>query len=381
MYEALDVVEFNRIFDALFDTVSHGQRLGRYVVLGTLGRGAMGTVLKAFDRKLDRRVAIKVLRRGVEQQYAKRLVREAQALAKLSHPNVVHVYEVDEVDGQNFVVMELVPGRTLHEWMQQQERRGWKECVEVFLQVGAGLAAAHARGLVHRDFKPSNAIIDESGRVRVLDFGLARKVDRLGLEEQTTNVMGAEPDLVLSLSLTQTGTVLGTPAYMPLEQMQGGEADARSDQFSFCAALYEALYGERPYEGESLAGLVIAMRGGVVRVPIARTSVPRRLRRALLRGLAADPEDRWPSMDALLVELRRVLAPRRKRWVTIALVGGMLAAGFGLARYMGDMKWVADGGSGNWMETYESGRSMMIGLKESSWSEFRCRIIDQTRGR
>ncbi|MEM9455332.1 MAG: serine/threonine-protein kinase [Myxococcota bacterium] len=345
----VDVIERNRVFDALFATSEQFEQLGRYVILGTLGRGAMGTVLKAFDRKLDRRIAIKVLHRGTDGRHAKRLLREAQAMAKLSHPNVVHVYEVDEVEGQMFVVMELVPGQTLREWMrsppQPQKRRSWKECVEVFLQVGAGLAAAHARGLVHRDFKPSNAIIDEDGRARVLDFGLARQVDRLGFEEQTTNVLGAQADPGLDLSLTRTGTVLGTPAYMPLEQMQGREADARSDQFSFCAALYEALYGERPYEGDSLAGLVISMRNGMVRRPAAGARVPRRLRRVLLRGLAAEPEDRWPSMEALLDDLRRVLVPGYKRWLALAVVGSLLAAGFGLARYVDEEGRVIDRGS------------------------------------
>ncbi|MCA9708506.1 MAG: serine/threonine protein kinase, partial [Myxococcales bacterium] len=151
-----------------------GEQLGRFIVLSMLGRGGMGTVYEAFDRILDRRVAVKVLHRDVATRHQQRLIREAQALAQLSHPNVVQVYEAGETKGRNFVAMELVQGHTLRQWLRQEPRPDWRACVEVYMQAGAGLAAAHEQGLVHCDFKPSNAIVDDKGRVRVLDFGLAR---------------------------------------------------------------------------------------------------------------------------------------------------------------------------------------------------------------
>ena len=173
--QLVDEIQRRQVQQALFGESSSSFQLGRYVITGTLGRGGMGVVFKAFDPELDRRVALKVLRAELDERHTIRLRREAKAMAKLSHPNVVQVHEVGQAEGQTFVAMELVGGQTLGEWMRQQPRPTWRECVEVFVQVGAGLAAAHDRGLVHRDFKPGNAIIDEEGRPRVLDFGLARQ--------------------------------------------------------------------------------------------------------------------------------------------------------------------------------------------------------------
>ena len=319
-------IERERLFEALFEASRPAHHLGRYVVTGTLGRGAMGTVFKAFDPSLDRRVALKVLHKELDAQHTTRLLREAQALAKLSHPNVVQVYEVGEVEGQTFVAMELVKGKTLREWMRAKPRPGWRECIEVFLQVGAGLAAAHERGLVHRDFKPGNAIIDRKGRARVLDFGLARQVeveddDISTMRRARTDEMDPVP---LDIPITKPGAILGTPAYMPLEQMYGQDADARSDQFSFCVALYEAVYGERPFRGVTMATQVISMTHGHFRAPPKGIKAPAVLRRILLRGLAHRPGDRWPSMEALLVELRRLLAPRGRPWIALGLAGGLL---------------------------------------------------------
>ncbi|MCX4247339.1 serine/threonine-protein kinase [Paraliomyxa miuraensis] len=305
---------------------------GRYEVLGTLGEGGMGAVLRAHDRELDRQVAIKVLRRELDPHHTVRLRREAQALAKLSHPNVVQVYEVGELEGQTFVVMELVRGRTLAQWMAQVPPPGWRACVELFVQIGAGLAAAHEQGLVHRDFKPSNAIIDDEGRPRVLDFGLARRSEgdeSASSEHEPSDPVACEPRLepgaaVLDESITRTGTVLGTPAYMPLEQMQGRPVDARSDQFSFCVSLYEAVYGERPYVGASMGASMVAMRRAVVRPAPRGHEVPLALRQVLLRGLAADPEQRWSSMDALLAALREVVAPRRRWWMVLTVGAGLM---------------------------------------------------------
>ncbi|MCA9712643.1 MAG: serine/threonine protein kinase, partial [Myxococcales bacterium] len=301
------------------------RRFGRYVVLDVLGQGGMGTVLKGYDDELDRQVAIKVLHGGSTGQQGPRLRREAQALAKLAHPNVVQVYEVGEAEGQLFVAMELVKGQTLRQWQSSGgSPREWKECVEVYLQAGRGLAAAHAKGLVHRDFKPGNAILDKEGRTRVLDFGLARRGDEDDLDLDTGGVPSqiqrarTEPELAAPLdqSLTKTGAVLGTLPYMPPEQMDGREVDARSDQFSFCVALYEAVYGERPFAGESLFSLITAMRQGEVRPPPRGSSVPAALRRVLLRGLAVEPGERWPAMNDLLTELEELVEPRARRWVT-----------------------------------------------------------------
>jgi len=328
---AADESAGDQLFEAKFQVPPGPQMLGRYVVLGKLGRGGMGTVLEAFDRTLDRRVAIKVLHDELDDKQTKRLLREAQAMAKLSHPNVVQVYEAGEVGGQTFVAMELVQGQTLGQWMRQDPRPDWRTCVKVFIQLGAGLAAAHERGLVHRDFKPGNAIVDDEGRPRVLDFGLARKLDSKEESEASDPAMTWTEDDACALDdpLTRTGAVLGTPAYMPLEQMNGHEADARSDQFSFCVALYEAVYGERPFGNEPMLALLTALQRGVVRPAPKGIVVPATLRRVMLKGLAIDPAQRWPSMEVLLEELRRVVAPRRRR-AMVVVVGGLLVVGGGL---------------------------------------------------
>jgi tetratricopeptide (TPR) repeat protein len=312
-------------------TALRGRTLDRYLVLGKLGQGGMGTVLKAYDESLDRAVAIKLLHAETAERHAMRLKREAQALAKLSHPNIVHVYEVGETGGQWFIAMELVPGQTLRQW-QQDEARSWKDCVKVYLQAGEGLAAAHAVGLVHRDFKPDNCIIDGKGRPKVLDFGLVGGTtlppDEAAVSEPELEALRVES---VDASLTSTGTVMGTPAYMPPEQMNGLVADARSDQFSFCVALYEAVYGERPFEGPSMLELSTSMADGRMRPAPKGTHVPKALRRVLVRGLAVDPALRWPSMEALLEALRPLALPRRGRWIALSMGVGVVAVGAGLA--------------------------------------------------
>jgi tetratricopeptide (TPR) repeat protein/predicted Ser/Thr protein kinase len=313
------------------DPPSLPRQLGRYTVLGMLGRGGMGTVLEAFDRTLDRRVALKVLHEGLAERDTRRLIREAQSLAKLSHPNVVQVYEVGESKGQAFIAMELVQGRSLREWLARDPRPSWRDCVHAFLQAAEGLSAAHAQGLVHRDFKPGNAVIDEAGRVRVLDFGLARQVEDATTHDEAT----ADPSMESppEPALTQAGTVMGTPAYMAPEQVRGAEADARSDQFAFCVALYEALYVDRPFEGDTMQALMASVTAGRVR-PVPRgTLVPVALRSVVLRGLSADPDDRWPSMEALASELRRIASPRRRGWLALGLATGLTAIGLGIAQH------------------------------------------------
>jgi tetratricopeptide (TPR) repeat protein/tRNA A-37 threonylcarbamoyl transferase component Bud32 len=349
-----------------FDVAEEPQKLGRYVVLGELGRGGMGVVLEAFDRALDRRVALKVLHRELGEQHTQRLLREAQALAKLSHPHVVQVYEVGEANGQAFIAMELVQGRSLREWLMQDPRPGWRECVQVYVQVGEGLAAAHAQGLVHRDFKPGNAVIDGAGRARVLDFGLARRMHdaadaRPSVEARVeASVEPSVEEAALAQSLTRTGAVVGTPAYMAPEQLKGLEADARSDQFAYCVALYEALCGKRPFEGSSMAALMVSMLSGQVR-PVPRgTEVPAAVRTVLLRGLAIDPGARWPSMDALLGELRRIVSPRRRGWLALGVAGGLAAIGLGIAQYA-EVGFRCDGASAQLEGIWDEERRQALG--------------------
>ena len=317
-----------RAYEDLFGRTTDPNELGRYAVLDKLGMGGMGVVLQAYDRELDRQVALKVLHPELDGRYTQRLRREAQAMAKLSHPNVVQVYEVGEIQGRTFVALELVKGQALDMWMRQRPQPSWRECVSVFLQLGAGLAAAHERGLVHRDFKPANAILDKKGRARVLDFGLARRYEEI---DDSTNVRTYKSEAGpsgLDAVLTRSGMVLGTPAYMPPERMNGDEADARSDQFSFCVSLYEAVYGERPFVGRTLEALMVSVMSGAVRPAPRGSKIPGKLRAVLLRGLAVDPAQRWPSMEALLKRLEELVAPRRRRWLALSV--GLVAVGGGL---------------------------------------------------
>jgi len=287
---------------------AHGAAVGRYILDEAIGSGATGVVWSAYDPELDRKVALKFLRGGANVSAADlrtRLSREAQAMAQLSHANVVVVHDVGTFAGQVYVAMELVDGATLGTWLTAAPR-GWREVLEIFRAAGAGLAAAHAAGLVHRDFKPDNVLIGRDGRVRVTDFGLARAVggDERGDDERDSDGRADAPasdaaDRLLDARLTRSGALVGTPAYMAPEQIAGSRVDARSDVFSFCVALFEALYGVRPFAGASLPELAAAMRAGRV-VAVARRGVPRRVHHAVLRGLAADPAARWPAMEPLL---------------------------------------------------------------------------------
>lgn len=303
-------------------------RVGRFVVLQTLGSGGMGVVYSAYDEELDRKVAIKILQShlGVGTQGRARLVREAQALARLSHPNVVQVYEVGEFEDQVYIVMEYIDGEDGRTW--GAERHPWQEVVAVYAAAGRGLAAAHRKGLIHRDFKPANFIVSPDGRTRVLDFGLAREAEAPG----DVPPQSAPPELESlgnrlssgSDKLTKTGAVMGTPAYMPPEVMHGKSADERSDQFSFCVALYEAVYGSRPFdEGTVVETMMRTMSGEILPAP-PNTPVPPWLRRILARGLRNEPSERFESMDALLEEIASKTGGGR-RSLTL-LVGGTVAA-------------------------------------------------------
>jgi tetratricopeptide (TPR) repeat protein len=286
-----------------------GARVGRYAVLDWLGSGGMGVVYSAYDPELNRKVALKVLRN--EGGAADRLpihdvlLREAQAMAQLAHPNVVAVFDVGSVDDRVFIAMELVEGLTLAKWLAA-ERRTHGEIIATFMAAGSGLAAAHAAGLIHRDFKPDNVLIGHDGRVRVTDFGLARPVLCASVE---TAQRSAEPGH--GTSAPQTG-LAGTLAYMAPEQYLRRTADARADQFSFAVALYEALYGERPF-----APLEFATPHAAPSQAVAppRSGVPAAMRQALVRALSPDPERRFPTM----VELLAALAPRPRRGRALAV--------------------------------------------------------------
>jgi tetratricopeptide (TPR) repeat protein/tRNA A-37 threonylcarbamoyl transferase component Bud32 len=304
-------------------------RVGRFTAVRQIGAGGMGVVYMAYDEQLDRKVAVKLLqeRPGADAESLghARLLREAQAMAHVSHPNVAAVYEVGTYEDQVFVAMELVEGKTLGQWLAD-EPRSWQEIVAVYVQAGRGLAAAHAAGLVHRDFKPENVIVGDDGRARVLDFGLAR-ASRDVPTLPPAEISGTDLRLNTSLAvqLTQAGSLLGTPAYMPPEQYLRAGIDARSDQFSFCVALFEALYGARPFTGQTLAELMAAITRGKVRVPKQHRPVPGWIHEVVVRGLHVDADRRWPDMPTLLEALGRDPARRRRR---VALrVGAALLLG------------------------------------------------------
>lgn len=317
----------DRIAAALFNRPVAQTHVGRYVIERELGSGAMGVVYEGRDEDLDRTVAIKVVQTSAwdSEDAIGRFRREAQALARLSHPNVVTIHEIGESKDRHFIAMELVRGRTLREWVHD-EKPDWRAAIDIFVQAGRGLAAAHCAELVHRDFKPANCIVGDDGRVRVLDFGLAR-----GLAADTDEAEESRPTAkVLEATLTATGALIGTPAYMAPEQLRGKVVDAASDQFAFCVSLYEALIGVRPFSGNSAYALHDNIRIGVVQKPENSTDAPppAALIAVVVRGLAYKPSARWPDMASLLDALLRVpIRRRRRRMLAAGAVVGTLAVG------------------------------------------------------
>jgi serine/threonine protein kinase len=404
--------------------LDRGAIVGRYLIVGLLGRGGMGEVYAAYDPELDRKIALKLLRAsssaGVDASEGRaRLLREAQAIARLSDPNVVTVFDVGTFDDRVFLAMEFVDGTTLGYWLHAKPR-SWPEVVKTFMGAGRGLAAAHRAGVVHRDFKPDNVMLGREGQVLVMDFGLARTVDGAGNKAPDADLaairdaprksasliatstpflsgsVGANggvdgrvlaassaasqsirlPGLSLPVAvssvesgpwredhvatrdlstlivangsaaivtggpspmgqspLTEDGALMGTPAYMAPEQFQGQVSDARSDQFSFCAALYEGLYGQRPFEGKNIPTLTANVIAGRVREAPADARVPRWLRKVVLRGLRVDRSQRYPSMEELLAELARNPARTRQRGMFATAVVALIAVlGVGLFR-------------------------------------------------
>ncbi|MCK8499933.1 protein kinase domain-containing protein [Myxococcus fulvus] len=325
-------------------------QVGRYVLLRRLGQGGMGVVYAAYDPDLDRKVALKLLhpdgRHDESEEARARLLREAQAMARVSHPHVIPVFDVGMWGDQVFVAMELVDGGTLASWLKESPR-SWREILTRYVDAGRGLEAAHAAGLVHRDFKPANVLISRAGRVYVMDFGLARPIGELReedpLPEETRETL-ASGRRMLDTTLTGHGALVGTPNYMSPEQFRGATLDGRTDQFSFCAALYGALYGARPFDPGSVRAYVISSMveaGGrteslatpqgalatsatrppplAVREPPRDSKVPGWVRDAVLRGLSLEADQRFPSMSALLEALSQEHHRlQRRRWATAA---------------------------------------------------------------
>ena len=319
-----------------------GDTLGRYLVLEQLGAGAMGVVYAAYDPELDRKIAIKILRphegKGDPARRQERLVREAKAMAKLSHPNVGAIYDVGVHGDQVFLAMEFLSGGTLRDWIDAK-KRPWREIVEMFIEVGKGLAGAHAEGLIHRDFKPDNVLLDKNGAPKVVDFGLVR-LTSAALDRSTTGSMDAAFDeaeaaeaVALPVArtalaaLTRTGALTGTPAYMASEQFLGKAIDERTDQFAFCVALYEALHGERPFAGDTVIAIADSVTSEKIRIAPKNSDIPTWVRRCLLRGLRTDSAQRYPGFDELLDALANDPAARLRRRVGVAAASVTLLAG------------------------------------------------------
>lgn len=342
--------------DDVFDAPQAGddaprelQRVGRFPLIRRLGAGGMGAVYAAYDEILDRKIALKLMhpQRGGSIGQKQRTLVEARALARVTHPCVVTVYEVGEADGHIYISMEYIEGTTLSDWCSESAR-SWRQVLDMYLQAGDGLAAAHQAGIVHRDFKPDNVLVGKDGRPRVVDFGLARLGGQSAASIELPSALSGEhqpasrptddahekptedvpdhstppaarpaklaqattsesiinqPGSLRANQVTRAGSISGTPGYMSPEQYIGGDVGALSDQFSFCAALFEALYGFLPFSGETIEQLAAAVNGPV-RSPPPASKVPIEVHRALLRGLSVDPQGRFPTMAALLAALR-----------------------------------------------------------------------------
>ncbi|HWB80388.1 MAG TPA: serine/threonine-protein kinase, partial [Nannocystaceae bacterium] len=339
LHEALVLA---RVEAGLLGEASAPPRIGRFVVLRRLGHGGMGVVYLAYDEELDRKIAIKLLHAAetIGSEGNARMLREAQSLARLAHPNVVAVHEVGVHAERVYLAMEFVEGTTMRKWWADA-RPSWRDVVDAGLQAARGLAAAHHVGLVHRDFKPENVLVgapepgarEPLGRIRVADFGLARLV----ADEHDDNSATTLDDGVDARDAGTTssrGRLAGTPAYMAPEQFGSGPIDARADIFALCVVIWEGLFGERPYEGRTLAELVVALRVGKRR-PLPRSSaVPAWVRGWLERGFAIARDDRYASLAAFIAAGERARARQRRRGGVIALgcAATVALAGWGWQR-------------------------------------------------
>jgi eukaryotic-like serine/threonine-protein kinase len=314
---------------ALSEPIAIDAKIGRYDVRGLLGAGGMGHVYEAYDAQLDRTIALKVLRPelAIAETLAERLVRESRLMAKVSHPSVITVYDVGREGDTVFIAMELIRGETLGAYIARA-KPPWRTVVELFERAGAGLTAAHRAGIVHRDFKPDNVLVEldagEPVRVVVTDFGIARASSIA--EDLDKGIIGRPSDP----RITRTGVAIGTPAYMAPEQLDGQAVDQRADVFAFSVSIWEALFGERPFPGTSVDEIRASMR----RSPRpARGRVPRSLVRVLERGLARDPQTRWQDMAELVRELV-ALRGRRRRAGIAGAIAGLVGAGIATSLFL-----------------------------------------------
>lgn len=298
----------SKVWSGLFGGGREAPRVDQYYLLEELGAGAMGVVYSAYDPDLQRHVALKLLHRdrAIGPTSTPRLLREARALAKVSHPNVVGVYAVGTGAEGGYIAMEYVQGQTLAEWLREGAHP-WRDVLRRFIDAGNGLTAAHEVGIVHRDFKPANVLVGHDGVVRVADFGLAW--------ENTTNLASessSDPDRTTEHDrLTATGLRVGTPAYMAPEQRRGEDASAAADQFAFCVSVYEGLWGQRPRLDDKTGALAVDLGQAPPMADGRRAPTP--LTRALQRGLARSPAKRFASLAILVRELESVLRPRHLR--------------------------------------------------------------------
>jgi tetratricopeptide (TPR) repeat protein len=357
------------------DAYPPGTRISRYVVLDKIGEGGMGVVLAAFDPELGRRIALKILlprrraKGGGRVPAAARLMREAQAIARLSHPNVVNVYDVGRDGDSVFVAMEFVEGQTLTAWIDSRPPE-LQPLLEVFAKAGAGLAAAHRAGLVHRDFKPDNVLVSRDGRVRVLDFGLARadgnpvsissSIDEDAALAGVPIVRDWSDSDVLNSPLTRDDAVVGTPRYMAPEQHAGLATDGRSDQYSFCVALYQALYRQEPFPATSLRQIVSMKSEGRVASPPRGVTLPQWLDELVLRGLSPRPDDRYASMDEVVERLTRTPEVVRRRWLGYAVGAVGVAGVVALVGRMPEPEAPCQGSETHLAEAYDATRRAEI---------------------
>jgi len=316
-----------RILDATdAELLPPGTQLGRYRIEQHVGSGGMGAVYAAHDPELNRRIALKVLH-AADPAEQERLLREARALAQLDHPGIVGVHDVGTIDGRVFVTMDFIEGRNLRDWAQE---RPWREVLETCIEAGRGLSAAHAVGLVHRDFKPDNVLVGDDGRVRVVDFGLSRLADAPLVPDLRDPSATGGAD---SIEVTQQGALVGTPAYMAPEQLRQARSDEGSDQFAFAVTAWEMLYRERPYPGRDLEDLCRAFEAGDEPLAPTASPVPRRVRGLLQRALSIEPELRFPSLATLLDGLGdrpRQRAMRRAAWMAPTAAAAAAALWIGL---------------------------------------------------
>ncbi len=328
--------------------VAESALFGKYDLEAVVGQGAMGTVYAAHDKTLDRKVALKILRPHADDGGARaRLTRESRAMARLSHPNVVTVYDAGEQGDRLYIAMELFARSTLASWLRE-ERPGWKDALALLLRAGEGLVAAHAAGLVHRDFKPENVLLGAASetprRVVVTDFGLvAARQGEPAAETREGESAGAS---AAEVALTRTGVIIGTPRYMSPEQFEGGVVDARSDQFSFAVTAYEAIYRQHPFAGRTMEELRRAVLGGEVVPPPVDTPVPAAVHRSLLRALAVDPSRRHASLAALLGELAASLPAGKSTKRARLVVAGLVLALFAVGRVFVSLRSPARGAGG-----------------------------------